>query len=280
MLSNWVFQAISIGGVGDITLSTPLEGYIGINSVFNNDEEFFYTFEDGFNKETGIARYISSSNKIARVQIFETLVNGTYDNSSPNPVNLTTAAVLFIGSSIQGLTHNTKVWKEATASLIIPPSTSALVPDFKQFVVNVDGFHFSPHVAEGLGLRFNVDNDIAVGDTIFPKVHWSPTDANTGVVRWAVTLSVASLGGVFTDAGIIYLEQAGSGTAAHQMVDLVTSTILAPDPNAIIVGKIFRDSTHVNDTYSGDAVLHSVAFDYQADKLGTPQKNLDFNNWV
>lgn len=280
MLANWVLQSVTSSGSGDISLGASQDGYITVSDRYTNNDTFFYTIEDGLNKETGIGKYISSGNKVIREQVLETLVTGVFNNTSPSPISMTSNATFFISGSTQGLTTHTLTWKDISADLIIPPSTSVLVPTFKQFVINVNGFHFSPDISEELGLKFCISNDISVGKTLYPNVRWSPKDNTTGVVRWGITLAVAEIDGTFSDAGVIYLEQAGSGVSnSHQQIELDPSSILAPNPNALIVGKVFRDSEHVNDTYTGEAVLHSVSLNYQADRVGTPKKNQDHYTW-
>ena len=280
MLANWVMQEINSTGIGDISLGTALQGYIPANDKLVNGDKVFYTVESGYDKETGIGQYVSSGNKIIREQILETLVAGVFSNSTPSPISISAGAVFFVSGSVQGLTTNTLVWKELPADLIVPPSTSVLVPDFKQFVVNVSAFHFNPAISEELGLRLTINNDIAVGTTLYPSIRWSPKDNTTGIVRWGITLATAELNGTFSDAGVIYLEQSGGGTTnAHQQIEFSASAILAPNPNTLIIGKVFRDSAHVNDTYTGDAVLHSVSLGYQSDRVGTPKKNQDHYQW-
>lgn len=280
MLANWVMQTVTTSGNGDIGLGTSLDGYIGVNNRYVNSDTFFYTLESGLNKETGIGQYISSGNKVVRLQVLETLVNGVFNNTSPSPISISVGDNFFVSGSTQGLTTHTPMWKELTANLTIPPSTSVLVPSFKQFVANVNTFHFSPELNEELGINFCIGNDIAVGKAMYPNIRWSPKDNTLGTVRWGITLAVAEINGTFSDAGIIYLEQAGSGVSnRHQQIELNPSTLLAPNPNAVIIGKVFRDAEHVNDTYIGEAVLHSVSLNYQANRVGTPKKNQDHFNW-
>lgn len=280
MLANWVLQAVTGGGAGDISLGDASTGYVGIESVFDNNEELFYTIEDGTDREHGVGTFISSGKRLVRTQILQTLKSGILTDTGATPLTVSTKAKVTVTPSTQGLTTHTKVWKELPMDLTIPPSTSVLVPDYKQFVVNVDAFHFRPTLIESLGVKATYNNDTAVGSTVYPTVRWSPVDNTTGVVRWAITLSVAEIDGTFTDAGVIYLEQAASGVSnQHQLIELDGSSLVAPNPNAILVGRVFRDSAHVNDTYVGEAVLHSVSINYQADKVGTPKRLTDLNNW-
>ena len=280
MLANWILQSVTSTGTGDISLGSPNAGYIAVSDRYVNGDQFFYTIESGTDKETGIGRYVTSGNKVVREQVLETLISGTFNKNSPSPISVASNAVFFISGSTQGLTTHDLVWKDITADLIVPPSTSVLVPTYKEFVVNVNGFHFSPSLKEELGIKIRIGNDIAVGKTLYPNIRWSPKDNTLGTVRWGITLAVAEINGTFSDAGVIYLEQAGGGTSnRHQQIELDPSSILAPNPNAIIVGKVFRDSEHVNDTYTGEAVLHSVSLNYQADRVGTPKKNANHYTW-
>ena len=280
MLANWVMQGISSGGTGELVLGAVFPSYIAVNNIFNNGDEFFYTIEDGLNRETGIATYISSGNKVIRTQIFENLVNGVYDNTSPSPLSVSTSAKLAVTASVRGLTTNTPVWREIPANFHPSPNSADYTPTYKEFVVNINAYHFNKDISESLGVSFPVNTDIEVGAGVFLNIRWSPTNNTTGIVRWGVSLSVAEIDGTFTDAGVVYLEQAGSGvTSSHQLLETATKVLDAPNPNALVLGRVFRDSAHVNDTYAGDAVLHSVNLGYLSDKIGTPKRNRDHFNW-
>lgn len=280
MLANWVFQTLTVGGAGDLTLGNAVPGYVGVSNVFSNGDSFFYTIEDGLNKETGYGHYVSSSNKVVRDQVFEKLLDGVYDNTEPTNLYVNNTGFIMVGNSVQALTTNKPVWRELVAQFIPPISSATDNPTYTTFISDIDAYHFPAAVEKKLGLRMNINNDILADSIIYPCVHWSPKDSNTGTVRWKIELSIANVNGTFTDGGVVYLEQSGGGTTAqHQRIELQESTITAPSPNAMIIGNISRDSTHVNDTYTGEAVLHGITLNYQSDRIGTPAKNSDFYVW-
>lgn len=280
MLTNWVFQETNGGGMGDILLSSSVAGYIALNSVLSDQTEFFYVIEDGTSKETGIGRYIAASNKVTRVRVLETLTSGVYDNTSPSPLNISSNARLMLGNSVQALTTTVPLWKETVAQLTLPPVASNLAPDYTELISGISGLGFKADAKSEVGLRFNLNTDLKPNSTLIPNIRWSPTTSDAGIVRWGLTLSIASLGDIFISTGTTFLEQEAGGVLdVHLMIEAVSGTLTGVEPNSVVIGKLFRDATHANDNYSGDAILHSVGLSYMSDHIGTPKKNSDHYNW-
>lgn len=104
MLANWVKQAVTAGGAGNLTLGSADSGFIDLNTAIGQGLRFPYTIEDGGNRETGIG-YLSTSTTLVREAILETLVSGAYDNTSPAALNVTTAAKVMISAVASQMTR-------------------------------------------------------------------------------------------------------------------------------------------------------------------------------
>lgn len=102
MLANWVKQAVSAGGTGNLTLGAADAGHVTLNDALGVGSSFNYVIEDGNDRETGIGR-LSASTTLVRDFVRETLVSGTYDNTSPAAINVTTAAKVALAPTASGM---------------------------------------------------------------------------------------------------------------------------------------------------------------------------------
>ena len=280
MLANWIRQRVLTQTSGDILLGDAVDSFIGCSSVFTNDGKVHYSIEDGNNRETGVGTYKQATNSITRDQVFETLIGGVYDNTNVTAMEITNEAIVSITATVRGLTTHTPVWKDIIGSFSANEGTGYLTPDLKTLSGEVETFMFRDDLKEALSIRFAIPHDIGVGLDMFPHIRWSPNSDDTGVVRWGIEYMVAeTVTGVFKDSVTIYLEQAGEGTLNKMQVIEAIAAIPAMTPNTLIVGRIFRDATHVNDTFIGDASLHAGCIHYQANVIGTPIRANDFYTW-
>lgn len=111
MHANWIKQAVSGGGTGNITLISGGASFIDLNTRFGTSNYFRYVIEDGNNREAGIG-HLSAANTLVRDVPLEVFNSGTYSNSNagstPTPINVTTSAIVscsnttdsFVGSSL------------------------------------------------------------------------------------------------------------------------------------------------------------------------------------
>jgi hypothetical protein len=280
MLANWVRQRILAASTGDVLLGSPVDSFIGCSSVFLNDGKVHYSIEDGLNRETGVGTFIQATNSIIRDTPFETLVNGIYSNSVVTPMSISNEAIISVTATVRGLTTHVPVWKDLLGDFSQNVNTGYLSPDVKPLAGSVEAYMFRDDLVESLGVRFAVPHDIKVGTDMFPHIRWSPNTTSTGTVRWGIEFMVAELGtGIFKDSVTIYLEEAGSSTLDKLQLVESDVQIEAKEPDTLIIGRVFRDSTHVNDTFVGDAAIHVACLHYQADVVGTPSKDPDFYNW-
>ena len=115
------------------------------------------------------------------------------------------------------------------------------------------------------------------GGPINIHVHWiAATTASSSKVRWGLEYCWADVGTAFGDTTLVYADTdyAGStGTTAN--VHTITSfTPITPsssqnDISSILIGRLWRDSAHANDTYTGDAGLLYIDTHFQMSSLGS-----------
>lgn len=92
MIAEWIRQAVSAGGTGNLTLGSADTGRITINAAIPVGVTFPYGIEDGNDRETGYGR-LSASTTLVRSNVLHTLVSGSLGSSA---INVTTAAKVFV----------------------------------------------------------------------------------------------------------------------------------------------------------------------------------------
>ncbi len=99
MLANWVKETVTNGGTGALTLGGAPSGFVPFSSVFPLNRRFYYTIEDGADREVGIG-YLSAADTLVREKIFAVLSGGTLNEDYVNGVtaglSVRTSAVVTI----------------------------------------------------------------------------------------------------------------------------------------------------------------------------------------
>lgn len=171
-------------------------------------------------------------------------------------------------------------WNDITSALSGARAVGGSVPTFATFIGGLKEYSFSASAMQELHLEaFHIGHDYKPESDIFFHIHWSPSDTNTGVVRWGIEFTVAKGHNqqVFPATTTIFLEQAGNGVAMqHQLIQVEVGTNLNIEPDTLILGRIFRDGAHDNDTYTGAAFGHEIDLHYETDRLATLNNTPDF----
>lgn len=109
-------------------------------------------------------------------------------------------------------------------------------------------------------------------------VHWiTKTTASNSKVRWGLEYTWAEPGATFgATPAILYAstpESADTGTTAgkHQITEFtaLTPTSSQDGLSSILICRLFRNSSHADDTYTGDAGLLYIDAHYQLARLGS-----------
>jgi hypothetical protein len=114
------------------------------------------------------------------------------------------------------------------------------------------------------------------GSTIFPHVHWTNKTAGSAgqVARWGLEYTIAKPSAVFGSTTTIYGETLGSGVITSANSHLITPIGAGIDMtgttlSTMIVGRLFRNSSHVNDNYAGIGGGLSFDIHYEVDSFGS-----------
>lgn len=133
---------------------------------------------------------------------------------------------------------------------------------------------FAHNQEEELYFTAQMPHGLYPGTEIHPHMHIMPADNSAGTVRMGMEYVLVNPGAVGGNSALIYGERALNG---DQDTHLIVG--LDPDPapaelldSAQIVGRIFRDATHANDTYTGGIFLCEADFHVQFELLGSIQE--------
>lgn len=108
------------------------------------------------------------------------------------------------------------------------------------------------------------------GSDIYFHVHWMPTTANAGNVKWQLEYSWQAVNGTFAIPTIIDIVDAANGTAwNHRLAPFAAIDGTGMNVNSAVAFRLFRDPGDGEDTYSNDAALIQVGIHYQIDVYGS-----------
>lgn len=177
-------------------------------------------------------------------------------------------------------------WRDYPCDIVIP--TGAL--DAPSWVEFEDGFSLPafPHGSTTSCLAFiHLDHDYKAGTMVYPHIHWTQNVNVSGVVRFGVTWKyarrddAASGVRVFTAAQTVYIEHSvvSNEYGSHQVSESPEGFGIYHadfDVDGIIMCKFFRDGTHINDTFTGQALLIKADAHAQVDQNCTPLRTPPF----
>lgn len=122
---------------------------------------------------------------------------------------------------------------------------------------------------------FELQHDYEEGTDIDFHVHWEPTTAAAGNVRWSIEYVWKNTGDGATVPTTIHSVNAAGGTAwVTKKNDIGTITGTGKSIGSVFVFRLFRESTHVDDTYAADAALIQVGIHYKVDTAGSRQETV------
>lgn len=147
----------------------------------------------------------------------------------------------------------------------------ASAPDVVTLIGNIQGIAFDGNATtEQLYGEIEILHDYKEGTDLRPHIHWSPTTANAGNIKWQLEYTAARKGEVFPATSTISVVVAANGVArthnAHEFpvipgADFIIGTHVA--------FRLFRNPADAEDTYPDDALLHSFGVHYEIDTPGS-----------
>ena len=122
---------------------------------------------------------------------------------------------------------------------------------------------------EELFYHLDVQHDYVSGTDMIFHVHWTPSTATEGDVKWQIEYQWVEAGGTWpAPTAASSTVAAGTVAWADKRADFTISGT-GHTYNSRILFRLFRNPADVADTYAGDAVLTSVGLHYSAN-IGQP----------
>lgn len=124
--------------------------------------------------------------------------------------------------------------------------------------------------SEQLFFEVQLGHDYKEGTDIHPHVHWGPTTTGVGNVKWILEYSWVNIMDTTPAVTTISSVQAAGGVAyRHLLTEFPEMSGAGKSLSSMIIGRIYRDPSDIQDTYAGDAGLLELDFHYQIDGLGS-----------
>lgn len=133
---------------------------------------------------------------------------------------------------------------------------------------------FSATASNIIAIQAQMPHSWKEGSAIRPHVHWSPTNTNTGHVKWQMQYKIANVDEAFPGSWTtVTALDAGSGTSdMHQIAGLGEIDMTGKTLSCMILLLITRLGADVQDTYNADCKLNEVDIHYEMDTLGSDQE--------
>lgn len=163
--------------------------------------------------------------------------------------------------------------------LRVPLSTARILgvgadADFDVFRGTTRAFSFDPDTNEEVYFAVQMPHGYLLGSNFTPHIHWTPSTAGAGNVRWCLECTWANHLGTFADTSgsPVCVNGSAGGTAyAHQITEFAdTSGALFTALSAMGVCRLYRDANDaVNDTYAADVFGLEIGFHITLDEIGS-----------
>ena len=157
----------------------------------------------------------------------------------------------------------------ANAAGVSPPSL-VKVNDDGAGSTGVYYYGFAHNAIREVFFTIQLPHRYKAGTAIRPHIHWGPTTANTGNVRWGLEYCISNVNQQAALTSIIYGTGAAPGVLRQQVITgfpHIDGTDLRE--SSLLNCRFFRDATHVSDTYGFSAVAMSFDIHFEVEKLGT-----------
>ena len=127
---------------------------------------------------------------------------------------------------------------------------------------------------------FEILHGYKSGTVVWPHIHWSPSTAASGNVRWEFIYTIARSSGEFSaETTLVAIDSAdglgSNGRCQQQNLEFPTGIPVSDPPVSVgdqIRFRLRRVPSDATDTYGADAFLLAVGIHYQMDSIGSIQR--------
>jgi len=133
---------------------------------------------------------------------------------------------------------------------------------------------FSASAVNIIAIQVQMPHGWKEGSTIQPHVHWSPTNTNTGNVKWQLQYKVANVNEAFPSEFTVLTQlDAGSGVAdKHQISSFSGIDMTGKTFSCMILILLSRLGDDAQDTYNAACLLNEFDIHYEVRNLGTNEE--------
>jgi hypothetical protein len=165
--------------------------------------------------------------------------------------------------------------------LRVPLTTTKLAgndPSFEVFQDDGGGpatrgvwaYAFVHNATKEVFFECQIPHSYAEVSNIYPHVHWAPSTADAGTVRWGLEYTWANIDAAFPTTTIIYVNDDAAGTAkTHQVASFSNIAGAGQTISSMLACRLFRDTASGDDDYDYKAFLLEFDFHIQVDSLGS-----------
>ena len=201
------------------------------------------------------------------------ILGGTINGAVIGGTSATTGTFGYLNTS--KLTHTVEPWDDiviAASALGAGASAPNLVSFLGAGNLKILSFDGGATMEQLYG-SFEMLHTWKEGTTISPHVHWSPTTADAGDVKWQLEYSISNQAGTFPAVTPISGTGAAGGTAwTHNFTAFTDITMSGITIGAIVNFRLFRDPGDGADTYAANAGLSSFGVHFQKDTAGSASR--------
>lgn len=174
------------------------------------------------------------------------------------------------------LAGDARAWEDLRFDANALKAAGVKDPAYSTVLGTLRGYTFSPTTQEELYFAVQMPHSWS-GEAIHPHVHWFTATASTNVTcRWGLEYAWADIGSTFSAPTTIYASTVSPVTTIiESKKHYVTSfSSLVPSTNqdgfsAMLLCRLFRDSTVAADTFDQNANLLEFDIHYSVKRLGT-----------
>jgi len=247
------YSNVILGGEGENRIDNSSSSAIisGYNSLINNADRSVVIGGDG------ITATESNTVYVPRLKVYTSADNYTLIDSN--------------GITLAG-THITYDDLRVAASSAKTTGASN-VPDFEKVqdstgTVGVYTYVFSPTTMEQVFFSVQMPHQYN-GGTVYPHVHWTPTDATTDdTVVWALEYTWANIGSAFGETRTVYGKGVTAGNLVHTLTNLTEIDGSGKSESSMLICRLYRDAANDSDDYADDAAYLEFDLHYPLSQIG------------
>lgn len=228
---------------------------------------------DGTSTETPVMEWLNITTELTPKPV-DAIYHTQFIVQDENEIRLFNVSKRTGNANLRGDLTASNVYVNATVwdDLRFPSTdlTLSAVDDPNCRVFNNDFYAcgFAAAGTEQLFGSFQLPHSWREGSTLKPHFHWSPENANAGVVTWCLDYSCANIGDTFPSKSTLCINDEASGTSFdHQMTSMMnlTNSLTA---SSQCMTRIYRNGTGSADTYGSEAFLIEFDVHYQVYRFG------------